>query len=142
MGDIVYEGRIDGPFYGFDDDAVFKTEDGSYWHQVNFRYWEHEASRPKVVIENKDGKLIMTVDGESEEVERLEGVEEGSIEGKFIGWDGKRRYTLANGETWEEYGYRYKYRHAEDPDMFMVRIGEATIMHVRGVHARVRRVEE
>ena len=141
MGEIVYEGKIDGPFYGFDDGAVFKTEDGSYWRQSRFRYWEHEANSPDVVIEDVDGQLVMTVDGESEYVERLEGVEETEIEGEFDGWDGTRRYTLANGQTWEEIGYRYKYRLATNPDAIIVRVGEATLIHVNGVHARVKRVE-
>lgn len=141
MGEIVYQGKIDGRFYGFDDGAIFKTMDGSYWRQSRFRYWEHEANSPDVVIEDVDGQLVMTVAGESEYVERLLGVEEAEIEGEFTGWDGTRRYTLANGQTWEEIGYRYKYRYGDNPDAVIVRIGEATIMNVAGIHARVRRVD-
>jgi len=141
MSEIVYEGHIDGWFYGFDDGAIFKTADGTYWRQVNFRYWEYEKFEPKVVIENVDGMLMMTVGGETEQVERLEAVREVEIDGEFVGFNGTKRYTLANGETWEEYGYRYKYRHAFDPEAIIVRVGEATLLNVKGLHARVHRVE-
>lgn len=138
MGKVVYRGHIDGPFYGFDDGAVFKTEDGTYWRQARFRYWEHEEYMPEVVIEEVDGALVMTVAGESELVERIDDVEEAEIEGEFVGWDGTKRYTLSDGSEWEEYGYRYKFRYAYNPDVVLVRIGESTIMHVKGVHARVK----
>lgn len=141
MGEIVYQGHIDGSFYGYDDNAVFKTMDGTYWRQVNFRYWEYVTHNPEVVIEKVDGKLIMTIAGESEEVEPIEGVEEFTIDGQFDGFNGTRRYTLENGETWEEIGYRYKYRRADCPDGFMVRYGEATLMYVDGISARVEQVE-
>ena len=141
MNNVVYRGKIDGPFYGFDDGAVFKTADGSYWRQSRFRYWEHEAYSPDVVIEDVDGTLYITVDGESEQVERLEGVIESEIDGEFVGWDGTKRYTLTDGQTWEEIGYRYKFGHAYDPNVILVRVGEATLMHVRGLHARVERVD-
>lgn len=141
MGKIVYEGKIDGSFYGFDDLAIFKTMDGSYWRQVNFRFWEYITKDPKVVIEDVDGKLMMTVAGETEEVERLEGVEEAEIDGTFDGFNGKRSYTLSDGQKWEEIGYRYKYRRAESPEALIVRYGEATLMYVDGIHARVERVE-
>jgi len=138
---VVYDGYIDGSFYGFDDQAVFKTKDGSYWRQVNYRYWEYVTHNPKVLIEDVGGKLIMTVAGESTEVERLEGVEEVTINGEFDGWNGKRSYTLSDGRKWEEIGYRYKYRRADDPDAFIVRHGEATLMYVDGIHARVEPVD-
>lgn len=142
VGKIVYEGKIDGSFYGFDDLAVFKTMDGSYWRQVHFRFWEYITKDPKVVIEEVDGKFMMTVAGETEEVERLDGVEEVTIDGMFDGWNGKRSYKLSDGREWEEIGYRYKYRRADNPEAFLVRYGEATLMYVDGIHARVERVDD
>jgi hypothetical protein len=139
---VVYDGYIDGSFYGFDDQAVFKTQDGSYWRQVNYRYWEYITHNPKVLIEDVGGKLMMTVAGETTEVERLDGVEEVTIDGEFNGWNGKRSYKLSDGQQWEEIGYRYKYRRADNPDAFIVRHGEATLMYVDGIHARVERVKE
>lgn len=138
---VVYDGYIDGSFYGFDDQAVFKTQDGSYWRQVNYRYWEYITHNPKVLIEDVGGKLMLTVAGETTEVERLDEVEEVTIDGEFDGWNGKRSYTLSDGRKWEEIGYRYKYRRADDPDAFIVRHGEATLMYVDGIHARVERVD-
>jgi len=41
MSRVIYDGRIDGEFEGFDFEALFKLLNGSYWLQAEYKYWYH-----------------------------------------------------------------------------------------------------
>ena len=50
MSQIIFRGKIDSDFEGFDDNAIFKMSDGSYWVQSQYAYWYHYAYRPDAII--------------------------------------------------------------------------------------------
>lgn len=140
MARIIYKGKIDGEFEGFDGEKLFKMANGTYWIQGQYRYWYHYAYRPDALITEEGGRYILTVEGQSIPVTRINGVIESYIEGEFKGWDGKSTYKLVNGQMWEQVAYKYEYKYAYRPEVMIYSTGGSYIMHVQGTEAKVRRV--
>lgn len=137
---VIYNGKIDGEFDGFNGDKLFKMANGTYWIQGQYRYWYHYAYRPDALITEESGRYILTVKGQAIPVNRIDGVIESNIEGVFKGWDGKSTYKLVNGQTWEQAEYKYEYMYAYRPEVIIYSSGGSYIMRVQGTEARVRRV--
>ena len=140
MARIVYSGKIDSDFEGFDDHAIFKMSNGTYWVQARYKYWYHYAYRPNAVITEENGKMVLTVLGQSIPVRRLDGVIESFIDGTFEGWGGNTRYKLSNGQEWQQAEYKYEYKYAYRPKVVICEIDGRYIMHVEGTHVAVKRV--
>lgn len=140
MEQIVYQGKIDSDFVGFDQDAIFKMDDGTFWIQTMYRYWYHYEYRPDAVILQEDGKYILSVAGESIEVRRLTNVIESTIDGKFEGWNKDKEYKLTNGQIWKQKRYKYEYKYAYRPEVMIAEINGTYIMYVDGTTAEVKRV--
>ena len=140
MGHIIYSGVIDSEFEGFDENALFKMGDGSFWVQSGYRYWYHYAYRPEAVISEQNGETVLTVAGESIPVERIYNVRESRIDGPFKGWDGKTQYKLKNGEIWQQDRYKYVYKYAYSPETLIANINGRYMMYVQGTVVPVRRV--
>ena len=68
-GNVVVESRIDGDFEGWEDEAVFKLENGQMWQQTDFRFRYTYKFRPKVVIYKSGGRYFMAVENFKDEVE-------------------------------------------------------------------------
>lgn len=137
---IIFKGKIDSEFEGFDDDAIFKMSNGTYWVQDQYRYWYHYAYRPDAVITEENGRTILTVAGQSIPVRPIYNVIESRIDGTFNGWNGNKRYKLVNGQIWEQAQYKYIYKYAYRPEVVICEIGGKNIMHVNGTQVAVRRV--
>lgn len=61
--------RIDGEFEGFDEDKVFRLQNGQVWKQARYKYKYHYAYMPKVhIYRGSDGLHKMKVDGVADEV--------------------------------------------------------------------------
>ena len=140
MSNLYYEGCIDAEFNGFDENAIFKMNNGTYWLQEEYRYWYHYEYRPNATITEENGRYILNVAGESVTVSRLDSVIESRIDGKFDGWGKGKKYRLVNGQTWEQSRYKYEYKYAYRPEVLICRIGGSYVMYVEGTHAEVRRV--
>jgi hypothetical protein len=69
------ETRISGDFNGWDDETIYKMDDGSIWRQTNYHYHYHYAYHPSVTIfPNRSGACHILVEGDSDEgvdVERI-----------------------------------------------------------------------
>ena len=65
MKRVVYQGYIDSDFEGFDDEVLFKMDNGTYWLQSQYYYWYHYEYRPEALITEEKGQYILTVAGES-----------------------------------------------------------------------------
>lgn len=140
MPRIIYSGRIDSDFEGFDDKAIFKMCNGTYWVQAQSKYWYHYAYRPNVTISEENGQFILTVFGQSTLVHRLYDVVESQIDGTFKGWEGKTKYKLINGQEWQQAEYKYIYKYAYYPHVVIYRIEGKYIMSVEGIHVTVKRI--
>jgi hypothetical protein len=44
------ETRIKGDYNGWDDEVIYKMDNGQIWQQVNYHYHYHYAYRPEVTI--------------------------------------------------------------------------------------------
>ena len=141
MGQIVYQGKIESDFEGFDQDAIFKMSNGTYWVQAQYRYWYHYAYRPDVIITQENGRYMLSVAGESIEVRRLHNVIESKIDGTFEGWDGDKVYTLTNGQIWKQKKYKYKYKYAYRPEVIIAEINGSYVMQVKGTSAEVVKIQ-
>lgn len=73
--DSAIESNIAGDFNGWDDETIYKLDDGSIWQQANYHYHYHYAYHPEIVIyKNKAGACHIRVtddDGEGVDVVRL-----------------------------------------------------------------------
>ena len=112
MSQIIFKGKIDSDFEGFDDNAIFKMSDGSCWVQSRYLYWYHYAYRPDAVIVREDGRTYLIVLDHKVQVERVDNVIESRINGEFKGWSGNTKVELANGQVWEQAAYKYEYKYA------------------------------
>ncbi len=65
----VYETKIDGEFYGWDGETIFKMTDGSIWQQASYDYTYHYAYMPDVIIYSKNGSNYMKVEDMEEQIE-------------------------------------------------------------------------
>lgn len=91
----VVETHIEGEFFGWDGDTVWKMSNGQIWQQAEYAYQYHYAYRPNVLIYGSRGTFSMKVDGVTERVtvERLSGslseafIREVSSDGSIIKLD-------------------------------------------------------
>lgn len=138
---IIYSGKSDGEFHGFDDNAVFKMSNGTYWGQSQYKYWDHYAYRPDALIEEENGRTTLRVAGHAVPVRRVYDVIESQIDGEFKGWSGDTSYKLTNGQVWKQAHYAYEYRYAYRPDVTICNINGMYVMSVDGLRMEVRRVK-
>lgn len=141
MGQIVYQGKMYSSFEGFNQDAIFKMNNGTYWVQAKYRYWYHYAYRPDVVITQEDGHYILHVAGQSIEVRRLNNVIESNIEGNFEGWNRDKVYKLTNGQMWKQKNYKYEYKYAYRPEVIIAEVNGSYVMQVEGSSAEVVKIQ-
>jgi hypothetical protein len=72
-GDFL-ETHIDGDFEGWDDNKIYKLDNGQVWQQSSYHYYYHYAYHPEVVVYKSHGRWRMVVKGDSDEavsVQRL-----------------------------------------------------------------------
>lgn len=68
-GNVVVESRIDGDFEGWEDETVFRLENGQTWQQNDFRFRYTYKFRPKVAICRSGGRYFMVVENFKDAVE-------------------------------------------------------------------------
>jgi hypothetical protein len=141
MARIIYTGKKDGEFTGFDDEVLFKMQNGTYWVQSRYNYWYHYAHRPAATITEDNGMYILSVAGHSIPVRKLTDVTESRINGEFTGWEGETAYELQNGQVWQQSAYKYEYKYAYMPEAIVYKISGGHRMQVAGTSANVRRVK-
>ncbi len=141
MYEVVYDGKIDGEFNGFNNEVLFKMKNGTYWVQAQYQYWYHYAYCPNVIINNDNGKYIIIVAGHAVPVRRVTNVIESWIDGEFKGWDGKTSCRLQNGQVWQQCTYKYEYKYAYMPKALVYNAGSGYKMQVEGTTVDVRQVK-
>lgn len=140
MSKAIYDGRIDGEFGGFDDEALYKMGNGTYWIQAQHLHWYHYAYCPEAVISEERGNHILTVAGQTVLVRRVTDIVESRIAGEFKGWDGKISYGLENGQVWQQRTYKYQYKYAYMPVAIVYKADTGFRMSVAGTNADVDRI--
>lgn len=139
MSKVIYAGKIEGEFHGFDDEVLFKMKNGTYWIQTRYRYWYHYAYCPEVIISEENGEYVLAVAGESIPVRKVSDVVESQIDGEFKGWRGETSYRLKNGQVWRQRTYKYEYQYAYGPDAIVYLASGGHKMQVAGTTADVER---
>ena len=62
------ETHVDGDFNGWDNEVIYKMDDGSIWEQSNYHYHYHYAYHPSVTIyPTRSGVCHIKVDGDDDE---------------------------------------------------------------------------
>lgn len=140
MKKIIYQGRLEGDFVGFDDGMLFETINGQFWIQAIYKYWYHYAYRPEVVIYLEDNRYYLSFENQKIQVNRLMNVIKSRIKGEFKGWNGDSVYVLDNGQKWQQAMYKYEYKYAYSPDAVIYNDGTQMRMKVAGTSAKVKRV--
>ncbi|EPW2952123.1 hypothetical protein ACXHAC_001136 [Pseudomonas aeruginosa] len=137
--ELVKRTRIDGDFEGFDDEVLFKLEDGTYWIQDQYMYWYHYAYCPKINILRANGRVFLNVDGQNQVVpiRQIFDVVESQINGDFNGWEGETAYQLTNGQIWKQSSYSYEYTYSYMPEVLIYNTGSGYKMQVEGTIADV-----
>jgi len=139
---VLWRGQLDGEFSGFDEDAVFKLADGTFWLQAEYYYWYFYAYRAAVEIFSDGGMPRLRVAGQSISVpvRQLHGVIESRIAGEFHGWEGDSEYELTNGQVWRQARYKYSYKYKYRPEVTIYDASGGKVMDVDGCRAVVRRI--
>ena len=60
---VILESQIEGSFYGFEGESVFKFTNGQIWEQAEYKYLYHYAYRPSAQIVEDGGHHYLLVDG-------------------------------------------------------------------------------
>ncbi len=139
MARIIYDGKISGAFNGFNENALFKMANGTYWIQSKYKYWHYYEYQPKAVITEERGAYTLTVAGETAPVKPLKDAIESTIEGTFNGWQGSSKYKLTNGQVWQQCRYKYDYKYSYRPEAVVGNVDGEWLMFVEGSYAVVRR---
>ena len=140
MGKEIYSGRIVSDFQGFDENAVFKLSNGTFWVQARYEYWYHYAYMPAAKIIDENGRTFLSVAGRTVPVNRVYDVIESRIDGTFEGWKGNTKYTLTNGQEWQQAEYKYEYKYAYSPEVIICNVNGSYIMYVEETIVAVRQV--
>ncbi len=138
--DVVYSGHIENDFEGFDENKVFKMDDGSFWIQSEYNYDYMYEYNPEAAILESDGDFYLFVCGKTVKVEQLDEVIESRIDGEFNGWDDNKAYKLENGEIWKQSSYHYEYAYAYCPDVLIYYHDGNYYMQVEGTISEVERL--
>lgn len=139
MSQLIYKGRIDGEFQGFDNEVLFKLRNGTYWIQTRYKYWYKYAYCPEVTITKEDGKFFLNVADKSIQVTPISDVIKSNIKGAFKGCDGNSVYELVNGQIWQQSMYKYEYQYAYSPEVTIYPTSGGYTMRVAGMSIPVRR---
>jgi hypothetical protein len=139
---IVRSGQIVDEYTGFDGDTLFELTDGTFWLQDVYRYHYQYAYRPQIEIVEDGGRLYLRLAGQTERVavRQITDVIRSRIDGTFSGWHGNSKYTLANGQTWEQRDSKSRTRTRTNPHVVVYRSGAGWMMKVADTTARVRRL--
>ena len=62
------ESRMEGEFYGYDEDKIFLLVNGQKWQRARYKYRYQYRYRPRVKIFRGGGKYIMEVESIEETV--------------------------------------------------------------------------
>ena len=62
MGREIFSGRIVSDFEGFDENAIFKLSNGTFWVQARYEYWYHYAYMPEAKIIEENGRTFLSVE--------------------------------------------------------------------------------
>ena len=142
MSRIIYKGKLDGVFYGFDNEELFKMNNGTYWIQAVYKYWYHYEDRPEGIIKKEHGRYYLSVAREEVEVRQLNPPIESRIKGEFKGWNGKTSYILTNGQKWKQVESNYKYAYyCNSPKAIVYKGLSGKYMKVAGTRVKVKRIE-
>jgi hypothetical protein len=68
---MTLESIIVSDFHGWTGNTLFELQNGQIWKQAEYKYQYFYIYRPKVTIEQNGRRGIMTVNGHSVKVERL-----------------------------------------------------------------------
>lgn len=72
--DPAVETHISGDFEGWDDEKIYKMDNGQIWQQANYHYHYHYAYHPSVIIYKSSTGCRIKVEGDDDEgvtVQRL-----------------------------------------------------------------------
>lgn len=138
---ILYSGKIVSEFNGFDDKAIFKMDDGSYWVQAEYKYWYCYSYMPDAMIIDDNGRTILSVANQSVLIRRIYDVTESQIEGEFNGCSGDTQYRFVNGQIWQQTDYKYKYKYAYRPKAIIIKDNGKYTMYVEGIQIPVTRIQ-
>ena len=142
MSRIIYKGKLDGVFYGFDNEELFKMNNGTYWIQAVYKYWYHYEERPVGIIKEEYARYYLSVAGQEVEIRKLNSPIESRIKGEFKGWDGKTSYTLTNGQKWEQVESNCKYAsYGYSPEAIVYEAPSGIYMKVAGTRVKVKRIK-
>lgn len=141
MSRIIYKGKLDDEFEGFDDEQIFKMSNGTYWIQAHNKYWYHYAYRPEAIITKDNGSYYLSVANNNVEVKKLDNVIESNIDGEFKGWEGETTYLLRNGQQWKQAVYKYEYKYEYSPAIIIYEGFTGIYMCVSGTKTKVIRIK-
>ncbi|MBM4152311.1 MAG: hypothetical protein FJ220_02155 [Kiritimatiellaceae bacterium] len=97
--------RLDGLFYGWTGDTIFKLKNGQFWQQsaADAKSVSPALNDPYVTITNSLGRQRMTVSGVTGSifVQPLD-VNESAVTNRFTGLHNGTIYQLSDGSSWEQ----------------------------------------
>ncbi|MGG4092075.1 hypothetical protein [Paenibacillus lautus] len=131
---------INGAFYGWSGESLFKLGHNQYWIQARYAYRYRYSYRPKARIVEEGGTYYLEVEGMNDRinVRRVRDVIESQIDDAFEGWSGDTKFKLANGQVWQQDEYNYMYHYAYRPNVIVYASQSGYRIKVDGVQQSIR----
>lgn len=67
--DLLFEGKLDGAFEGFNENKVFTFTNGQKWQQARYKYKYRYLYRPTARIWRDGSRYLIDVDGVGEMIQ-------------------------------------------------------------------------
>ncbi|MGE4488967.1 MAG: putative Ig domain-containing protein [Kiritimatiellales bacterium] len=124
---------IDGWFYGFGEDEIFKMKTGDWWRQTSYDRSASTRRNPEIFIWNDSGTDLaeMPDEGRTINVEKLNTLHESTVTNLFTGLDYGRIYRLADGSSWLQISLDTVPSTAADPEVMLWQEGNHIEMLIR-----------
>ena len=140
MKQIIYKGKIDGEFNGFDDNRLFEMANGTFWIQSDYHYWYHYAYRPDVLITEDGGRYSLSVAGQSITVSKIDNVIKSRIDHEIAERNAQPTYKLINGQTWQQTTNVCLNINGNRPEVTIYPVNGSFTMFVLGKEVKVQRM--
>jgi hypothetical protein len=139
----VFEGNIMGEFTGWSGETLFEMSDGTFWLQASFAYTYSYAFNPRAKIVKSGSNHYLTVERVNGQlaVKPLAKVIKSRINGEFEGFSGDTIYALMDGSVWQQSVYKYAYKYAYSPSVFLYQNGGTWKMQVADITVSVIRLK-
>jgi hypothetical protein len=136
---LIATSTINDASYGYNEEMLFKLDNGQIWIQAEYKYNYNYSYRPEVKIYTDNINYYLQLEDMDEYVvvRKVDNYFESIIVSEFNGWRGDTIFKLQNGQVWKQSQYNYLYHYAYNPRILIYNDGYKYMMKVDGIENKL-----